>query len=142
MNMPNRLFIFGYARSSLLCGLFSSHGKQGGYSLVVVCGLLIAVTSLVVEPGLQALRLQQLWLRGLQSTGSVVVAHGLSCSVVCAAAATAKSLQSYLTLCNPRDGSPPGSPVPGILQAGTLGWVAISFSKEGMWYVGSPQIRD
>ena len=40
----------------------------------------------------------------------------------------AKSLQSCLTLCNPIDGSPPGSPVPGILQARTLEWVAISFS--------------
>ena len=46
-----------------------------------------------------------------------------------AAAAAAKSLQSCLTLCDPIDGSPPGSPVPGILQAGTLGWVAISFSR-------------
>ena len=43
------------------------------------------------------------------------------------AAAAAKLLQSCLTLCNPIDGSPPGSPVPGILQARTLEWVAISF---------------
>ena len=41
----------------------------------------------------------------------------------------AKSLQSCLTLCNPIDGSPPGSPVPGILQARILEWVAISFSN-------------
>ena len=47
------------------------------------------------------------------------------------AAAAAKSLQSCLTLCDPRDGSPPGSPVPGILQARTLEWVAISFSNAG-----------
>ena len=40
-----------------------------------------------------------------------------------------KSLQSCLTLCDPTDGSPPGSPVPGILQARTLEWVAISFSN-------------
>ena len=46
-----------------------------------------------------------------------------------AAAAAANSLQSYLTLCNRIDGSPPGSPVPGILQARTLEWVAISFSN-------------
>ena len=46
-----------------------------------------------------------------------------------AAAAAAKSLQSCLTLCDPRDGSSPGSPVPGILQARTLEWVAISFSN-------------
>ena len=43
------------------------------------------------------------------------------------AAAAAKLLQSCLTLCNPIDGSPPGSPVPGILQARTLEWIAISF---------------
>ena len=45
------------------------------------------------------------------------------------AAAAAKSLQLCLTLCNPIDGSPPGSPIPGILQARTLEWVAISFSN-------------
>ena len=45
------------------------------------------------------------------------------------AAAAAKSLQSCPTLCNPIDGSPPGSPVPGILQARILEWVAISFSN-------------
>ena len=44
-------------------------------------------------------------------------------------AATAKSLQSCPTLCDPIDGSPPGSPVPGVLQARTLEWVAISFSN-------------
>ena len=48
-----------------------------------------------------------------------------------AAAAAAKSLQSCPTLCNPIDSSPPGSPVPGILQARTLEWVAISFSSAG-----------
>ena len=45
------------------------------------------------------------------------------------AAADAKLLQSCLTLCDPIDSSPPGSPVPGILQARTLEWVAISFSN-------------
>ena len=45
------------------------------------------------------------------------------------ATATAKSLQSCPTLCDPIDSSPPGSPVPGILQARTLEWVAISFSN-------------
>ena len=44
-------------------------------------------------------------------------------------AAAAKSRQSCPTLCDPIDGSPPGSPVPGILQARTLEWVAISFSS-------------
>ena len=46
------------------------------------------------------------------------------------AAAAAKSLQSCPTLCNLRDGSPPGSPVPGILQARTLEWGAIAFSDD------------
>ena len=46
-----------------------------------------------------------------------------------AASAAAKSLQLCPTLCDPIDGSPPGSPVPGILQARTLEWVAISFSN-------------
>ena len=44
-------------------------------------------------------------------------------------AAAAKSLQSCPTLCDPIDGSPPGSPVPGILQVRTLEWVAIAFSN-------------
>ena len=52
-----------------------------------------------------------------------------------ATAAAAKSLQSCPTLCDPRDGSPPGSPVPGILQARTLEWVAISFSNAWKWEV-------
>ena len=46
-----------------------------------------------------------------------------------------KSLQSCPTLCDPIDGSPPGSPVPGILQARTLEWVAITFSNAGKWKV-------
>ena len=51
--------------------------------------------------------------------------------VVILAATAAKSLQSRPTLCDPVDGSPSGSPVPGILQARTLEWVAISFSNAG-----------
>ena len=49
--------------------------------------------------------------------------------VIYSAAAAAKPFELCLTLCNPIDGSPPGSPVPGILQARTLEWVAISFSS-------------
>ena len=51
------------------------------------------------------------------------------------ATAAAKSLQSCPTLCDPIDGSPPGSPVPGILQARTLEWVATSFSNAWKWKV-------
>ena len=53
------------------------------------------------------------------------------------AAAAVKSLQSCLTLCDPIDGSLPGSPIPGILQARTLEWVAISFSNAWKWKVKS-----
>ena len=49
--------------------------------------------------------------------------------------AAAKSLQSCPILCDPIDGSPPGSPVPGILQARTLEWVAIAFSNAWKWKV-------
>ena len=66
------------------------------------------------EKGLCCAKLRKLWV--LSDTGA-------------AAAVAAKSLQSCPTLCDPIDGSPPGSPVPGILQAGTLEWVAVSFSN-------------
>ena len=55
--------------------------------------------------------------------------HQGSLKYIHTAAAAAKSLQSYPTLCDPTDGSPPGSPVPGILQARTLEWVAIALSE-------------
>ena len=60
---------------------------------------------------------------------------GSHAAAAAAAAAAAKSLQSCPTLCNPIDGSPPGSPIPGILQARTLEWVAISFSNAWKWKV-------
>ena len=61
--------------------------------------------------------------------------HGSHWAHMTPAAAADKSLQSCLTLCDPRDGSPSGSPVPGILQARTLEWVAISFSNAWKWKV-------
>ena len=69
---------------------------------------------------------QLLWeTMALESTGECTSA----------AAAAAKSLQSCLTLCDPRDSSPPGSPVPGILQARTMEWGAICFSSAWKWKV-------
>ena len=65
---------------------------------------------------------------------------GMLCFVT-AAAAAAKSLQSCPTLCDPIDGSPPGSPVPGILQARTLEWVAISFPNAWKWKVKVKSLR-
>ena len=58
-----------------------------------------------------------------------VVMYGCGSWTIKKAAAAAKSIQSCPTLCDPIDGSPQGSPVPGILQARTLEWVAISFSN-------------
>ena len=55
--------------------------------------------------------------------------HDFSRKFIIIAAAAAKLLQSCPTLCNPIDGSPPGSAIPGILQTRTLEWVAISFSN-------------
>ena len=59
----------------------------------------------------------------------------LNCIQVSHEAGKLKSTQLCLTLCDPMDGSPPGSPVPGILQARTLEWVAISFSNAWKWKV-------
>ena len=88
-------------------------------------------------------------LAGYKSIGSQRVRHNWACThmqkptrpslikqtSIISAAAAAKSLQSCLTLCDPIDGSPPGSPVPGILQARTLEWDAISFSNAWKWKV-------
>ena len=75
----------------------------------------------------------------LQSMGSLRVGHDWATELTDGrnklAAAAAKSLQSCLTLCDPTDGSPPSSPIPGILQARTLEWVAISFSSAWKWKV-------
>ena len=59
----------------------------------------------------------------------IFTSHTRDLSLGEVATAAAKSLQSCPTLCDPIDGSPPGSPVPGILQARTLEWVPISFSN-------------
>ena len=80
---------------------------------------------------------QQLVLDMEQQTGSksgkeyikAVYCHPVYLTSMQSAAATAKSLQSCRTLCDPIDGSPPGPAIPGILQARTLEWVAISFSN-------------
>ena len=74
--------------------------------------------------GLQPNRLLRLWDFPGKSTGV-----GCHCLLRTAFLCYAKSLQSCPTLCDPIDGSLPGSPIPGILQARTLEWVAISFSN-------------
>ena len=81
------------------------------------------------------------WLKWLSSSSYIYILikplRGLPRWTQCdhAVAAAAKLLQSCLTLCDPIDGSPPGSPVPGILQARVLEWGAISFSNAWKWKV-------
>ena len=100
----------------------------------------------VIPSGRDTMDLRRSQLQGsLRVCGEIFPGHSLQCrclnfrgrshTVPCrsflhiAPTSTAKSLQSCPTLCDPTDGSPPGSPVPGILQARTLEWVAISFSS-------------
>ena len=78
------------------------------------------------------------WVGGgkeVQDGGDLCTPMANSCWCMAAATAAAKSLQSCPTLWDPIDGSPPGSPVPGILQAKTLEWVDISFSNAWKWKV-------
>ena len=65
------------------------------------------------------------------------VGHDWATDVIWSDLIAANSLQSCLTLCHPIDGSPPGSPIPGIFQGRTLEWVAISFSNSWKWKVKS-----
>ena len=82
-----------------------------------------------------------IWVGLLHSHGAMMGDQERSCQFppflahLSPAAAAAKSLQSCPTLCNPIDSSPPGSSVPGILQARTLEWVAMSFSRAWKWKV-------
>ena len=76
------------------------------------------------------------WPRGQTHIFCVsCIAGGFFTAEAPAAIAAAKLLQSCPTPCDPRNGSPPGSPVPGILQARTVEWVAISFSNAWKWKV-------
>ena len=92
------------------------------------------------HPELISFKMDWLDLLAVQGTLKSLLQHDsskasiLQCSARSAAAA-AKSLQLCLTLCDPIDGSPPVSPVPGILQGRTLEWVAISFSNAWKWKV-------
>ena len=94
-------------------------------SIILLCPLKLSLTL----PSSSGLCSSPSWPHLFFKTLFLNVLHNLL------AAAAAKSLQSCLTLCDPTDGSPPGSAIPGILQARTLEWVAISFSNAWKWKV-------
>ena len=98
-----------------------------------VCGFKLYLVHLSIARVLCE-RPHYLWLLLGVSTAHVV-AFGLGCSFIKLHFAAAKSLQSCPILCDPIEGSPPGSPVPGILQARTLEWAAISLSNAWKWEV-------
>ena len=94
---------------------------------------ILSVLSIVSPEGVKLIAAAPSWPNGKSRPTAFNQYSCWSCleskSVSCSAAAAAKSLQLCPTLCDPIDGSPPGPPVPGILQARTLEWVAISFSN-------------
>ena len=114
-------------------------GESQGWRSLVGCCLWGRTESDTTE----ATKKQQLELDMEQQTGSksgqeyvkAVYCRAAYLTYMQNAVAAAKSLQSCLTLCKPIDGNPPGSVIPGILQARTLEWVAISFSNAGKWKV-------
>ena len=81
------------------------------------------------DPGMEPASLMTSVFNRKHCDKSFLLGFPFLCGILYIATAAAKSLQSCLTLCDPTDGSPPGSAVPGILQARTLEWVAISFSN-------------
>ena len=74
-----------------------------------------------------------IWMSSLEKCLCSSLAHFLLFIFLVLSCTAAKLPQSCPTLCDPTDGSPPGSPVPGLLQARTLEWVAISFSSAWKW---------
>ena len=103
---------------SVFCSLSISWNSEGQRPLLGASATGVRYTATLPDTGEIRSDVCPAWYHHLQNTG-----------------AAAKSLQSCPTLCNPIDGSLPGSPVPGILQARTLEWVAISFSNAWKWKV-------
>ena len=104
---------------------YSSPGHKPGFILQCLC-----------QKGHLVTRLKKTFWSSLGIYVNLVQKlHSVFPLYVSSAAAAAKLLQSCPTLCDPTNDSPPGSPVPGILQARTLEWVAISFSNAWKWKV-------
>ena len=110
----------GVGSLSLLQGIFPIQGSSPG---LPYCKQILYQLSHKGSPRILE------WIAHSFSSRSSQPRNQTGISGIAAAAAAAKSLQSCLILCNPIDGKPPGSPVPGILQARILEWVAISFSN-------------
>ena len=142
--LPFTSYPICFARSSfpffLLCHelLTFGHTYQPGSGLVTLCLLYF---NMAVKPGRLAWELSFVSNKVVAFLNVTYLGERekqekkKKRQIYAAAAAAAKSLQSCPTLCNPIDGSPPNSPVPGILQARTLEWVAISFSNAWKWKV-------
>ena len=112
----------GVGSFSLLQGIFPIQGSSPG---VPHCRQILYQLSHKGSPRILEWIAYSFFSRSSQPRNQT----GISGIAAAAAAAAAKSIQSCQILCNPIDGRPPGSPVPGILQARTLEWVAISFSN-------------
>ena len=98
----------------------------------------VCIVCRMLDPEWQWLPVKAPWLWEWPQHGSQLGCLGFSLKLFALlqwGAAAAKSLQLCPAMCDPRDGSPPGSLVPGILQARTLEWVAISFSNAWKWKV-------
>ena len=117
----------GVGSFSLLQGIFPIQGSSPG---VPHCRQILYQLSHKGSPRILEWIAYSFFSRSSQPRNQT----GISATAA-AAAAAAKSLQSCPTLCDPIDGSPGGSPAPGILQARTLEWVAISFSNAWKWKV-------
>ena len=103
--------------------------RLGPQSWVAWDGLFLPLAHNPHRAGIHGVEKSRTWLSDRTELNSRILIQGRDPQ----SAAAAKSLQSCPTLCDPIDGSPPGFPIPGILQARTLEWVAISFSNAWKW---------
>ena len=125
----------GVGCHALLQGIFPTQGSNPGllHCRQILYSLSQSRSPWILEWVAYPFSRESSWPRN--RTGVSCIAGDSLPAELPAAAAAAKSLQSCPTLCNPIDSSPPGSPIPGILQARILEWVAISFSNAWKWKV-------
>ena len=134
------LVALGNVTKSLLSGLDPEASKVGNASAIQELRPVYEEEKIILNPWLASFYIMWSFLIWVNSTKSTVAGekHWLTLT----AAAAAKSLQSYPTLCDPIDSSPPGSPIPEILQARTPNWSDhIFFLIESILYKGHPQVN-